>query len=269
MFDDVAWVGSTAIPGPIASTAALLHRLAHRTAQQRCSMMVVILNYQPQQADDVGKALALYFHLYCGLPWRSSALAAGEALGIEPPLQSDLDAGIEEMAALGLGWLQRVILEWKYSGGFVEAAGDAVGGWDRAVPLTFNIRHRKWKIQLWGLPPGVYSYKFIVDGKWCIDEAAPSQTDIWGNANNVCAAIGCAGEDEVNEIVAASDGMAALSAFLPLRYPQEEERSTPPSLGVPSQAERLRLARFGASMLAYYTKSTAKSRRPLSSSVRR
>jgi hypothetical protein len=210
VFDDVAWVGPTAFPSPIASTAALLHRLAHRANQHQCGTHVVSLSYQPQHADEVCKALALYLHLYCGLSPRSAAISAGEAFDLDPPPQSALDAGIEEMAALGLGWLQRVILEWKYSGGCVEAAGDAVGGWDRVVPLSFNIRRRKWRIQLWGLPPGVYSYKFIVDGRWCIDVAAPSQTDVWGNPNNVCAALGCAGEDEVNEIVAASDGMAAI-----------------------------------------------------------
>lgn len=266
VFDDVAWVGPTSVPSPIATTAALLHRLAHRANQHECGTLVVSLSYQPQHADEVCKALALYLHLYCGFSPRSAALSAGEAFDLDPPLQSALDAGIEEMAALGLGWLQRVILEWKYSGGCVEAAGDAVGGWDRVVPLSFNIRRRKWRVQLWGLPPGVYSYKFIVDGRWCIDVAAPSQTDVWGNANNVCAAVGCAGEDEVNQIVAASDGMAALSAFVSFN---QEGPSMSRGLNVPSQAERLRLARFGASILAYYTKSTSLSRRPLPSSVRR
>lgn len=38
---------------------------------------------------------------------------------------------------------------------------------------------------LQGLAPGTYRCKFIVDGRWCVDMAAPTENDGRGNVNNV------------------------------------------------------------------------------------
>lgn len=150
-------------------------------------------------------------------------------------------------------------------GGRVELSGEAVGGWDRKVPLSFDVRRRQFVLWFWvrgrggqrvhapacagalldlswvrllllpevslplpvaalwarpaapagcpptphrlhcaptfaltprpaprpapptpqGLRPGFYPCKFIVDGRWCIDMAAPVENDSRGNANNV------------------------------------------------------------------------------------
>jgi hypothetical protein len=179
----------------------------------------------------------------------------------QPPT-SALAAGVEEMAACARGWLQRAKIEWPYAGGRVEAAGEAVGGWDRSVPLEFNVRHKKWRLQLWGLPPGVYSYKFLVDGKWCTDVMAPSQMDAYGNTNNMCVVLGCGQIGAAERTAAAADGMAVVPR-LPfatdedvsgrLRYREVEDEG----VMTVSPEERLRLARFGAAILAYYMKSTS------------
>ena len=38
---------------------------------------------------------------------------------------------------------------------------------------------------LQGLQPGLYRYKFIVDGMWVVDMALPAECDNEGNTNNV------------------------------------------------------------------------------------
>lgn len=40
-------------------------------------------------------------------------------------------------------------------------------------------------LPLTGLRPGVYFYKFIVDGTWTVDPSAPKVIDTSGNYNNV------------------------------------------------------------------------------------
>ena len=56
---------------------------------------------------------------------------------------------LAELAAAVAGWQRRVKLVWPYGGGRVELSGDAVGGWDRKVPLAFDVRKRQWVLWLW------------------------------------------------------------------------------------------------------------------------
>lgn len=272
--ENVAWMGASVFPSPEASLAATLHRGAHRCGGSLTQLGVidgsaVVLTYRPEEAQKVAIALGLYFHLYGGLTAREAATTAGGFMQCAQPPTSALAAGVEEMAACGKGWLQRAILEWRYAGGQVEAAGEAVGGWDRSIPLEFNVRHKKWRVQLWGLPPGVYSYKFLVDGKWCTDVMAPSQMDPYGNMNNACVVVGCGRTGVAERTAAAADGMAVVplpfgtegdeqlhsdssseAGRLLSKEAEEDER-----VMAVAPEERLRLARFGAAILAYYMKS--------------
>jgi len=231
----------------------------------------VVLTHRPEEVNDAARALALYFHLYCGMEARDAAVAAGGALRCEAPALSFLESGVEEMAACGQGWLQRIILEWRYGGGRVEASGDVVGGWDQLVPLSFDVSHKKWRVQLWGHPPGPCAYKFIVDGSWCTDMSSPSQTDQWGNTNNWIYVPQCAQVGAAARAAGAADGMAA--GLLPSRDGANsigelvggEMMSASPSSASSQEdmawseevtpEERLRMARFGAGILGYYAKS--------------
>ena len=79
-----------------------------------------------------------------------------------------------------------------------------------------------------GLPPGRQHYKFIVDGgSWNIDLAAPTETDLWGNVNNVV---------EIPKPPA--DASRPAEATLP-----ELVAACPP-------AQQLAMARLGAALLA-------------------
>lgn len=281
--DDVAWVGATALPTPTIAAAATLHRLAHRCGGPLSPLppvggTVVVLSHRREEVAQAAAVLALYFHLYCFMDAKDAAAAAGGALRCPPPPLSVLESGVEEMAACGQGWLQRVVLEWRYSGGRVEVTGEAVGGWERRVPLSFDVQRCKWRVQLWGLPPGPCSYKFIVDGRWCTDMNAPTDVDEYGNRNNTTSVPGCAQIGAAARAVAAADGMAA--SFGPDILPLEAtlggavgsggvvdfDDLVSPSMAsqddglweeAVSPEERLRLARFGAAILAYYSKSEA------------
>lgn len=309
--DEVAWVGSRCIPSPAVSAAASLHRLAHRCGGATKILpqhggTAAVLTYRPQDVQVAAEVLAIYFHLYCGVDARNAVSAAGAALHCPAPPQAALESAVEEMAACGKGWLERVVLEWSYTGGSVELAGEVVGGWDRTAPLSFNVARRKWRLQLWGLPPGAYAFKFIVDGQWCIDMAGPSQMDTFGNINNVCLVPACSRDGHVGgvakRVVDAADGMAAFPGLVGgglggdnvtfssnSTTSEEGGIDDASSAGAPPQVqlyplpldstlssdtgakesdsddegtfeemtaeERLRSARFGAAILAYYTKS--------------
>jgi hypothetical protein len=114
-----------------------------------------------------------------------------------------------------------------------------------------------------GLPPGAYEFKYIVDGQWCIDMSWPTEIDMWGNSNNVIVVPGCAPamDDAATEAADAADGMAASPAFDdgPPAIEMEPVLQPPPQRpGAPipyvSPRERQSMARFGAAILALYTK---------------
>lgn len=64
----------------------------------------------------------------------------------------------------------------------MAVAGDLVGGWENHVSLhrcndpegcKGETSHGNFFLTLTGLKPGVYFYKFIVDGTWTVDPSAP------------------------------------------------------------------------------------------------
>ena len=264
----VAWVGAKPLPSSAATAAAAtLHRLARRCGGALAPPpdiggTAVILSHRPEDVGVAAEALAIYFHLYCGIEAKVALTAAGAALQCPPPPPAAVEAAVEEFAACARGWLQRVVLEWHYAGGSVEVSGDVVGGWDRTASLMFNVQNRKWRLELWGLPPGIYAFKFIVDGHWCIDLAAPATADVGGNSNNVCLVPACSpggvGSDAVARAVSASDCMAGTALEGDAEGDQAEEKRLvmAEAARLVTAEERERSARFGALILAYYSKST-------------
>lgn len=103
------------------------------------------------------------------------------------------------------GWpatpkLMPVVIVWSHGGTHVEVEG-SFDNWSTRQVLQrtgkdFNI------VKL--LPPGVYQYKFIVDGEWKYDPNQPAMFDGMGNVNNVI---------EVHEYV--PENLDSLSGFEP------------------------------------------------------
>ena len=272
---EVAWVGSSALPGAPLAAAASLHRAAHRCGgplskmPERNGIATVITYSSSTELKVASEAFALYLHLYCDFHAKEAMNIAGGIFNTSPTSESSLNTGIEAAAAIGQGWLQRVILKWPYwVGSKIEVTGDLVGGWNRRVPLQFFKEQEVWRTQLWGVPPGVHQYKFIVDGRWCADLAAPSLLDEYGNVNNVVSVLGCCIVTAESEVADASDGMAASSTSMILdntvswewdlgKVPVSNISKSPTEASLDiavSPSERLQLARFGAAILAYYCK---------------
>lgn len=61
----------------------------------------------------------------------------------------------------------------------------AVGGWEKRAPMVFDVKRKRWRLQIWGLAPGIHRFKYLVDGRWVIDLAAHTEADSRGNINNV------------------------------------------------------------------------------------
>eukprot|EP00879_Flechtneria_rotunda_P003348 GHRR01003575.1.p1 GENE.GHRR01003575.1~~GHRR01003575.1.p1 ORF type:complete len:273 (+),score=72.07 GHRR01003575.1:199-1017(+) len=84
------------------------------------------------------------------------------------------------------GWpaqpkLVPVVIAWSHGGEHVEVEG-SFDNWSSRQPLQKTGRDFT-VIKL--LPPGVYQYKFIVDGDWKYDPNQPAMYDEIGNVNNV------------------------------------------------------------------------------------
>ena len=287
--EHVKWMGATSLPSPAVSLAATLHRLYHRfsvPAEQgdtgRTGCLAVVSYDEETQSQLVQDAICLFLHLYCNVPDKESRNLSHIAIEKKTSYPSPfiIESGIEELAACGQGWLQRVPVEWPYAGSSdnnnakVEVAGELVGGWHYTMPLVYNTRHRKWILQLWGLPPGPYPYKFVVydnngqHPQWLVDPRAPCTIDEWNNVNNIVNVVKCAGTGKQEWIASQDgDGMGAsmakrneVDAFFVDDAEMfslvggDEEKKSSLNLEPVSKEQRLRLAQFGALILAYYTK---------------
>ncbi|MEW5309318.1 MAG: hypothetical protein WDW38_001213 [Sanguina aurantia] len=73
------------------------------------------------------------------------------------------------------------VVVWSHGGTHVEVEG-SFDNWTTRQPLQRNGKDFTI-IKL--LPPGVYQYKFIVDGEWKYDPNQPAMFDEMGNVNNV------------------------------------------------------------------------------------
>jgi len=75
-----------------------------------------------------------------------------------------------------------VAFVWPYEGEKVAITGSFTN-WKEQIPLLIRDSN-EWKLTL-KLPPGVYTYKFVVDGVWCYDMQHETTRDPDGNVNNV------------------------------------------------------------------------------------
>uniref|UniRef100_A0A7S0ZJH6 AMP-activated protein kinase glycogen-binding domain-containing protein n=1 Tax=Timspurckia oligopyrenoides TaxID=708627 RepID=A0A7S0ZJH6_9RHOD len=69
--------------------------------------------------------------------------------------------------------------------GNVRREAQVVGSWSRwreRVPMTRE--NSKWVADV-ALRPGVYEFKFVIDGKWVVDSTQEIRRDDFGNENNV------------------------------------------------------------------------------------
>lgn len=65
----------------------------------------------------------------------------------------------------------------------VQLVGDFKGNWNEPIKAV-HVTGPKYAIDL-RLPQGKYNYKFIVGGQWRHSTILPTETDQWGNVNNV------------------------------------------------------------------------------------
>lgn len=212
----VAWVGDSTFPSaPIAAAASLVrmafrcHKAGIRLGEniRQTEGNAVLFFYHPEDRELAGQSLALFLHLHGNLSPKE-AIAAATTVTRATIEENSLTRAIQGINAAVDGFLKKEIINWPYAGGQVEAVGDAVGGWELHVPLIFSVKEKKWLLEVWGLQPGVHSYKFQVDGRWMVDVAQPTIIDSFGNQNNVI----IQGDEMVERMEMAldvSDGMAA------------------------------------------------------------
>jgi 5'-AMP-activated protein kinase regulatory beta subunit len=116
------------------------------------------------------------------------------------------------------GWaaqpkLVPTVIVWAHGGNHVELEG-SFDNWTQRHTMQ---RSGKDSTLVKLLPPGVYQYKFIVDGQWRHDPNLPSMYDDMGNINNVM---------EVQEYV--PENLESLVGFDPPPSPPSSYTSPPP-----------------------------------------
>eukprot|EP00198_Chlamydomonas_reinhardtii_P006987 XP_001696323.1 predicted protein [Chlamydomonas reinhardtii] len=114
-----------------------------------------------------------------------AALAAETALGGAPVDTALLEAGTAALLAGGRERCSRVVLTWKYGGLSAYVAGDVVASWAARVPMVRcrsplgckgDTHPGHFFLEVTGLPPGAYFYKYIVDGTWAVDSLSNKST---------------------------------------------------------------------------------------------
>ncbi len=164
--DGVLWMGANRLPSAPVRVAAYLNRLKHRFRQRfNDGKSIVIMTYSSSASYLTLHALALFLYMYCYMDHTDSRTLAAAAVEKQIPPVSILESGIEELAACGKGWLERVQIEWPYgANSAVDICGEICGGWHVTRHLYYHAARKTWRIQLWGLPPGSYSFKYVHSG---------------------------------------------------------------------------------------------------------
>ncbi|GLC45010.1 hypothetical protein PLESTM_001675300 [Pleodorina starrii] len=179
------------------NAAASLQRLAfrrggrlHRARRDACA---VLLHCEAGMEGDVAVLLAGWLHWFGRLPLQEAILAAETALGTAVD-QGLLEAGTTALLQGARERCSRVVLTWKYGGLSAYVAGDVVASWSARVPMVRcrsplgckgDTHPGHFFLEVQGLRPGVYYYKYIVDGTWAVDSLSSKVLDSAGNWNNV------------------------------------------------------------------------------------
>mmetsp|Transcript_35251 Transcript_35251/g.78447 ORF Transcript_35251/g.78447 Transcript_35251/m.78447 type:complete len:269 (-) Transcript_35251:625-1431(-) len=151
-------------------------------------------------------------------PGTGSPLTYSPQIPMEPLAKpEDLRPNMPEFHGV-TGWpatpkLMPVVIVWSHGGNHVEVEG-SFDNWTTRQPLQ---RSGKDFTIIKLLPPGVYQYKFIVDGEWKYDPNQPAMFDEMGNVNNVI---------EVHEYV--PENLDGLSGFEPPPSPPSSYNNPTP-----------------------------------------
>ncbi|KAG2483637.1 hypothetical protein HYH03_017515 [Edaphochlamys debaryana] len=177
---------------------ACLQRLAFRRqgalSRARRGSCAVLLHCQEEgMAGEVAVLLAGWLHWYGRLPLQEASLAAETAMGA-PVDQGLLEAATDALLTGARERCSSVVLTWKYGGLSAYVAGDVVASWGARVPMVRcrsplgckgDTHPGHFYLEVQGLRPGVYYYKYIIDGTWAIDSLSSKVLDSAGNWNNV------------------------------------------------------------------------------------
>lgn len=124
----------------------------------------------------------------------SSSPTPGSPLTYSPQMPMEPMHRPEELQRRGSGFAQTEFAGWTAQPKLVPTVITwSHGGADVQVEGSFDRWTKRHTMQKSGkdytivqlLPPGVYQYKFIVDGQWRHDPNLPSMYDEMGNVNNV------------------------------------------------------------------------------------
>ncbi|KIY94468.1 hypothetical protein MNEG_13495 [Monoraphidium neglectum] len=175
--------------------AAQLQRLAARrlSGHVRTGETQLLLHYPEGGEGAVATMLAGWLLWFMGLDLEEASAAADVAVGA-PPDAELLQSAAELLVARARARFSRIVLVWPYGGMSADVSGELVGGWGEKVPMRRcmspagcrGAARGQFLVELQGLRPGRYHYKFIIDNTWAVDPFAAKDLDGSGNWNNVC-----------------------------------------------------------------------------------
>lgn len=176
-----------------------LHRLVIRRqcmlkdTNTYCNSCSILLNCKHGMEGPVSGLVAAYCYLYGYMGYEESIKQAEMVMQARAPREL-LRAVTTFLKEKALERHSTVVVSWRYGGRKVEIAGELVGGWNNRLLLSKQssypspsqaIPRGSHFLRLKGLRPGLYHYKFIVDGTWQVDFLGTTAVDESGNLNNI------------------------------------------------------------------------------------
>ena len=160
--------------------------------------------FQDYSAEDLQRAMRRALEVYAHSPQAYAAMRANASASVldlaqvtrswgaefhrlrrclMPPARAAAEGGAAAVAltlALPLGEIKHCT-----PSSAVCVAGSFNGWSPSATPLAWRPADSAFTVQL-ALAPGMWQYKFVVDGVWCHSRSAPCLADADGNVNNTC-----------------------------------------------------------------------------------
>jgi len=175
--------------------AAALARLLARAEQRHGPSYMILLQSRNPTLQPVAQLIAAWLHWRGHMSIQEACDRAGALCGCYVP-RSLIEKANEHLYESALSRRRAQYLVWPHGAHHsARVAGDIVGSWQTPVDMhlvtsdeteLLGLNEGDWVLRLPDdLTPGLYRYKYVVDGNWRVDWSQPFKDDGHSFCNNL------------------------------------------------------------------------------------